>query len=548
MRLIRAAIYARYSSDEQTGGESINYQLEQCREYIANQGWALDEASIFIDEARSGTTTFRREEFNRMVGMVKDRDRPFDVVVAWSTSRFGRDQDEAIFNKIGLRRHGVEVKFVSQPVPDGHIGTLIERIYEWKDEFDSIQIGEYAFQGQKQVTQKGFHGGGKSPFGYRRVRVLDPEGKTDKDGKVVEYTTYEVVPDEAEIVKRIFTEYASGLGYKKITHSLNSERITSPRGGSWDISGIRTIILNENYLGHRVWNQTRRNKKVQRGTKIPKRREEWVITENAHPAIIDTDLWKAVQERRGQISFHISKCNTNHKGVRSKYLLTGLLKCAECGANFTVTTTKKNGVPRKFYRCSHHSNRGKAVCSNGRTVPKDRLEGAVLDLLSEKLLTVDSIEAILEEFRVQAKEAGLAESGRTQGVDRQIRQLDKEMKNLTAAIKAGGPIRDFVAEYKACGARKAELEAERKDLKHSGMAQVGKMGRRKIETAIQDLKKTLSYATPEEQKILLGEHVREIRIPKTGAALLEANPEGLLDSLGCFKMVTPRGVEPPSPE
>ena len=163
---MRAAIYARYSSDEQTGGESIDYQLERCREYIAKKGWSLDEDSIFIDEARSGTTTFRRDEFNRMVGLAKDRDRPFDVVVAWSTSRFGRDQDEAIFNKIGLRRHGVEAKFVSQPVPEGHIGTLIERIHEWKDEFDSIQIGEYAFQGQKQVTQKGFHGGGKAPYGY----------------------------------------------------------------------------------------------------------------------------------------------------------------------------------------------------------------------------------------------------------------------------------------------------------------------------------------------------------------------------------------------
>ena len=160
---MRAAIYARYSSDEQTGGESIDYQLERDREYIVKQGWSLDEGNIFIDEAKSGTSTFRREEFNRMVALAKTKDRPFDVVVAWSTSRFGRNQDEAIFNKIGLRRQGVDVRFVSQPVPDGHIGTLIERIYEWKDEFDSIQIGEYAFQGQKQVTQKGFHGGGKAP-------------------------------------------------------------------------------------------------------------------------------------------------------------------------------------------------------------------------------------------------------------------------------------------------------------------------------------------------------------------------------------------------
>jgi len=135
MDVKRAAVYARYSSEEQTGGESIEYQLERCREYIAKQGWSVAEINVFVDRAKSGTSTYRREEFNRMVALAKAKDRPFDVVVAWSTSRFGRNQDEAIFNRIGLKHQGVDVKFVSQPVPDGHIGTLIERIYEWKDEF-----------------------------------------------------------------------------------------------------------------------------------------------------------------------------------------------------------------------------------------------------------------------------------------------------------------------------------------------------------------------------------------------------------------------------
>ena len=178
MDVKRAAVYARYSSEEQTGGESIKYQLERCREYIAKQGWSVAEINVFVDRAKSGTSTYRREEFNRMVALAKAKDRPFDVVVAWSTSRFGRNMDECAVNKAFLRKHGVEVQFVSQPLPEGHVGKLIEKIFEWTDELQSIQIGEYAFQGQKQVTQKGFHGGGKAPYGYERVRVKDPEGKT----------------------------------------------------------------------------------------------------------------------------------------------------------------------------------------------------------------------------------------------------------------------------------------------------------------------------------------------------------------------------------
>ena len=90
---------------------------------------------------------------------------------------------------------------------------------------------------------------------------------------MVEYVTYEVVEDQAEVVRRVFRMYSEGSSYKKVAHALNTEGIRSPGGSTWDTSGVRTLLLNENYLGHRVWNQTRRNKKLQRGTKVPKPRE-----------------------------------------------------------------------------------------------------------------------------------------------------------------------------------------------------------------------------------------------------------------------------------
>ena len=109
MDVRRAAIFARYSSDEQTGGESIEYQLERCREYVVEQGWSLNETDVFIDRARSGTTSYRIESFNRMVALTKQDKRPFDVVVVWSTSRFGRNMDECAVNRAFLRKQGVEV-------------------------------------------------------------------------------------------------------------------------------------------------------------------------------------------------------------------------------------------------------------------------------------------------------------------------------------------------------------------------------------------------------------------------------------------------------
>ena len=121
-------------------------------------------------------------------------------------------------------------------------------MFEWTDKLQSIQIGEYAFERQRQVTQKGFHGGGRAPYGYRTKQIKDPDGKTGKDGRVVEHVTFEVAEEEARVVRRIFKAYASMPGYKRIAGVLNDEGITSPSGGTWDTSGVRQnhpILSNE---------------------------------------------------------------------------------------------------------------------------------------------------------------------------------------------------------------------------------------------------------------------------------------------------------------
>jgi len=535
----RAAVYARYSSEEQTGGESIEYQLEQCKDHITKKGWSLGE--VFVDRAKSGTSTYRREAFNRMVALAKAKDRPFDVVVAWSTSRFGRNMDECAVNKAFLRKHGVEVQFVSQPLPEGHVGKLIEKIFEWTDELQSIQIGEYAFQGQKQVTQKGFHGGGKAPYGYKRVRVSDPEGKTDKDGKVVEYVTYEVVEDQAEVVRRVFRMYSEGSSYKKVAHTFNTEGITSPGGGTWDVSSVRSMLLNENYLGHRVWNQTRRNKKLQRGAKVPKPREEWVIVKGAHPAVVDQELWDAVQERRGRMSRHINKGKSWYNTGHAPYLLSGLLRCEVCGGNYVISGAKKLGGAR-YYRCAQHANRGNSVCTNRRNVRLDRLESSALKAVSGDLLRVDVIEDIIDVYRDLAEE--VHQDVDTVELDKALRQIEKEITNLTASLKAVGPVDELVKETKACQARKVDLEVKKQERLAFVPVVVGDIDMEEVREGLKDLQQTLQFATPKEKKSLMRENVSEIRIPERGKPLLVSNPEGLLTSVSSlFHLVTPRGIE-----
>jgi site-specific DNA recombinase len=228
-----------------------------------------------------------------------------------------------------------------------------------------------------------------------------------------------------------------------VAHILNEEGVTSPGGSTWAVSAVRTILLNESYLGHRVWNRTRRNKKVRRGTKVQKSREVWVISKNAHPAIIEEDLWDGVQKRRGQIQAHIKNGKGGYNTGRSPYMLSGLLKCDECGANFSMTGAKSRGGAR-YYRCGYHANRGETVCGNNRLVRQDRIEAATLKALSEDLLRPDIIGAIVEEYRAASQE--IQTPADTQGLDKAIRQVEREIANLTASLKAVGPAEELVRE------------------------------------------------------------------------------------------------------
>ena len=359
---------------------------------------------------------------------------------------------------------------------------------------------------------------------------------------MVEYVTYEVVEDQAEVVKRLFEMRAEGNSYRQISHALNEEGIQSPGGSTWDISSVRTVLMNESYLGRRVWNQTRRNKRVRKGTKVPKPREEWIVTENAHVVIIEKELWDAVQERSGRIRIPFKEGKGAYNTTHSVYLLTGLLKCDECGANYTMSGSKRKNGRTRYYRCSHHANRGNAVCTNSRMVRQDVVEGEVMQAFSEKLLMPETIQSMVEDAHEQYRQFDSMD--RIEKIDAEILKVQREIENLTAGIRSLGPLKTLQNEMRKCQKRLAALEVERTEARATGMPDWSAIDEATIEAAVSDLRALL--ADEPSAKEALQENIREIRIPQKGAALLEPRPEGLLER--CFLLVTPRGVEPPFPE
>ena len=129
-----AAAYVRVS-DERQDEYSPDSQLKKIRDYAKANGYILPDEYVFYDDGISGRTAEKRDQFRNLIGLAKEKDHPIDVILVWKFSRFARNQEQSIVYKSALQKIGVDVISVSEPLPEGPFGSLIERIIEWMDEF-----------------------------------------------------------------------------------------------------------------------------------------------------------------------------------------------------------------------------------------------------------------------------------------------------------------------------------------------------------------------------------------------------------------------------
>lgn len=188
--------------------------------------------------------------------------------------RFSRNRADHVFYKALLRKHGVVVLSATEPTdPDTPHGVLLEGMLEVLSEFYNVNLKFETLKGLRENAEQGFHCGGRAPLGYRRVKV----------GKKV---TLDLGPvDEVRMVKRMYELAAQGYGGKKIVRTLKEEGYPAEKLVP---STVLSLIPNPVYLGQRVWNRKNGN-----GSKNPS--DEWIVSKNAHPAIVDEKTWLAAQ-------------------------------------------------------------------------------------------------------------------------------------------------------------------------------------------------------------------------------------------------------------
>ena len=344
-----AAAYIRVSTDDQIEF-SPDSQLEKIKVYAERNQILLPEEFIFLDEGISGRNTKKRNAFNAMIGLAKRKPKPFDVILVWKYSRFARNREDSVVYKSMLRKElNIDVVSISEDVGDDKMSILFEAMIEAMDEYYSINLAEEVKRG---MTEKAKRGGVLSIAGY---------------GYKVENGEYVIVPEEADVIRKVFSDYANGKGYLTIARSLNAMGIKSHRGNPIENRTIEYWLNNPVYIGKTRWNpEGKLSRNYNAGTVI--------ISDGTHTPIIDMETWEKVQD---QMKLKKTKYRKYYNPDRKdlSHWLSGIVRCEKCGA----VLSNQGG----FFGCS---NRCRGLCEGVGYIKASKLDEIVLSTLSDIML------------------------------------------------------------------------------------------------------------------------------------------------------------------
>ena len=454
--MMRVALYARYSSDNQREA-SIEDQFRICREQAKREKWKT--VGTYKDAGISGASMILRPGIQSL--LQEAQAGRFDMVLAEALDRISRDQaDVATFFK--------HLKFAGVPIVTLAEGEISELHVGLKGTMNALFLKDLAaktHRGLRGRVEEGKSGGGLC-YGYKVVKQLDARGDPIRGDR-------EIDEAEANIIRRVFREFASGIGPRTIARTLNEEGIPGPNGKPWGDTTIRGhvkrgtgLINNELYIGRLIWNRLRYIKDPSTGKRVSRLNPEsdWLIRDVPELRVVDDALWQAVRDRQAVIADkyanvteavrkHHKKNQLNGKR-RPQSLLSGLVFCGCCGGPYSL-----RGAGR--FACSNHISKG--TCSNSRTIPREDLENRVLAGLKDRMMAP---EVAAEAMRAYAEETNRLNRERRSNGDAwqaELAKIEKQIAQIVEAIADGMYHSSMKEKMTGLEARKTELTAHLAD-------------------------------------------------------------------------------------
>ena len=421
--------YIRVSTQEQN----------TMRQEVLMQELGVDE--VYIDRLSGKNTD--RPELKKMMDYV----RKGDTVIVESISRFARNTLDVIKTTRKLRDVNVDVFFEEQGIHSiDPASEFYITIYGSIAQSESENISANVKWGKAQSAKQGV-----VPFQCKHFLGYTKNA----DGEI------EIVPQEAEIVKEIYTRYLSGESLHGIKSYLEGKGIPTPGGCTeWQHRTIRSILTNEKYKGDAVINKTFVADCISKRVKVNNgERTKYYIEEN-HPAIIDAGTFARVQE---EIARRAGKPKVKQKGTitelsrySSKYALTELLICGECRTPYRRCTWTAHDKKKVVWRCINRLDYGKKYCHDSPSIEESLLQDAIMRAIMQ---TAKQNTEVLKTLKLHIGMGLTDETTEDKTLDIQIRiaELDAEFQKMLKAVSADNA--DAIDEE-----RIAELMSEKQRL------------------------------------------------------------------------------------
>ncbi len=423
-KLLRVAAYCRVSTDSEDQLESYKAQVAHYTDKISkNPQWRFVE--IYADEGITGTLAKKRPNFMRMIRDCKKG--KIDLILTKSVARFARNTVDSLNYVRQLKAIGVGVFFEEQNLDSLKTDSeMFIGLHSVLAQAESENISANVRWGIQQRMKSGTFAFRYNILGYRKGEDGNPE----------------IVPEEAEHIRTIYTMYLNGNSFDQIKNYLETNGVKTKQGKDvWSKTQIKNMLTNERYSGDMLLQKTYTENCITK--KVKKNRGEmtkYLITDN-HPAIIDRHTFKAVQvemAKRCSRQKLSDKSITEQSKYSGKYALTDLLVCGECGRQYRRKTWSRNGIKKIVWRCLSRIEHGTTFCKHSLSVEEGVLQRAICRGLNRAIEDRDEIMNMIQ-ANLSYGVTGDEEALNIYAMENQIKTLDDELdETIKLSQESGG--------------------------------------------------------------------------------------------------------------
>ena len=515
IRKLRVAAYCRVSTELEQQQSSYDIQIEYyTRHIMQNPNWIF--AGVFADDGRSATNTFRRDDFNQLMDQcLKGK---VDMVITKSISRFARNTVDCISWVRKLKEKNVAVYFEKENLNTLDDSTeMILTILSSQAQEESRAISTNVKWGYARKFEKGESTRQRS-YGFRKA----PTGEMC------------IVEEEAAVIRNMARWFLDGDSLERIKHRLEDAGIETTTGKKiWSTGTIYNILINEKIMGDVLLQKTfTADYLTKRRVKNSGQQKQYYV-KNHHEAIIPKTVYYKIQEeiaRRSSLKKAGTRKGKTAQGVySSKYALTGIMVCNECGAHYRRTTWAKNGKKVIVWRCINRLEHGTKRCHESPTLKEEVIQEAIMGKLHS--LSIDQEEenflnGVKEDILRAAKVVGGACT--EEEIDKTIEELrDQLMDYVGMAAREHGGENWYSDRMRKLGLQISELKKRRESIREQEKI------RDEYEHLDQEISRILGEtggtSGAEFDNIFIRQIVREIRVVSNDRLQIQLRTGMMLD-------------------